>query len=321
MSSFGLEFSNFLFSLLIILFAFVFSSFVSFLILYLIKRITKKSIRLRRFSFYGGLAYLIIFITISLTITYNIKKIEYDIPSQSELNNSKSYKIALISDLHYNSVTLNERYLKEICNKVSDENADIVLLCGDIIDENTTYEEMKIVFEYLSKINNNYGIYYVYGNHDAQYNLKEEYRHYTFDELNNTIKANGIIVLKDEQAIINNDILLIGRDSEINENRLNLDSFKDEAYKDLFKIMMSHEPVSYDEVNGFDLGVSGHTHNGQVWPFNWVLSLKYKNKLMYGIEEIDDFTYIVTSGIGTWAFPIRNTAPSEYVIINVEEGD
>lgn len=321
MNSFGLDFCNFLFSFFIIVSGFFFGFFCSFLITLIINRLFKKKLRLRRYSFYGGLFYLIVFVTISLAITYNIKKTEYSITTQNKFKNSDSYKIALISDLHYNSVTLNERYLKEICNMVSNEYADIVLLCGDIIDENTTYEEMVMVFDQLSKINNKYGIYFVYGNHDNQEKLKESCRHYNFEDLRNTIENNGIIILKDTVTTINDEILLVGRDTEINEDRLNLDSFKNELSTDNFKIMMSHEPVDYDEASGFDLALSGHTHNGQVWPFNWVLSIKYKNKLMYGINEIDDLTYIVSSGVGTWAFPVRNTAPSEYVIINVEEGN
>ena len=49
---------------------------------------------------------------------------------------------------------------------MSELNADIVVLAGDIFDENTPLEDMMEASKILSTIDNDLGIYYVYGNHD-----------------------------------------------------------------------------------------------------------------------------------------------------------
>lgn len=321
MSDFTLWICNFLFSLAIIIGAFFTGFFIWFLILKIIKLITKKQIRVKLFSIIGGALFLTIYMIIAIIVAFSIKKTEYNLIVDHEFENSSEYKIAVIADLHYNEITNNENHLKKICDKVSSEKPDIVFLCGDIVDENTKYEQMVFAFENLSQIYNKYGIYFVYGNHDNQNLLKEKYRKYTNEDLKNTIICNGIKLLRDEFLCINGDINLIGRDSNVNEDILSLDSYDNQITDDKYKIVLAHEPIKKFELNDADLFISGHTHDGQVWPFNLVLGLKYINSYMYGKYDSDTYTYIVSSGIGSWAIPARTSSPAEYVIINLKDGN
>ena len=69
---------------------------------------------------------------------------------------------------------------------------------------------------------------------------------------------------------------------------------------------------------GVDLQLSGHTHNGQIFPIRQIISPIDPNEWQYGVKEIDDFTAIVSSGIAGWGFNIRTQGNSEYVIIDIK---
>ena len=77
----------------------------------------------------------------------------------------EGYRAAFISDLHY-GVSMDGEELKEKCSRIEKEQADFIILGGDIVDENTTKEGMKEAFQLLSQIKSTYGVFYVYGNHD-----------------------------------------------------------------------------------------------------------------------------------------------------------
>ena len=99
--------------------------------------------------------------------TYNIYHViqtDYTVETAKAIRED-GYKILVVSDLHY-GITLNQEQLQEEVTKMSGENADIVILDGDIVDESTTQTQMQEAFQTLGKIANKYGVYYVYGNHD-----------------------------------------------------------------------------------------------------------------------------------------------------------
>ena len=94
----------------------------------------------------------------------NVHQTNYSVTTQKDIRD-KGYKIALISDLHFENV-INSSTIDSYISKISNENPDIVILAGDIVDEYTSHEGMKKVFKSLSKIKNRFGIFFVYGNHD-----------------------------------------------------------------------------------------------------------------------------------------------------------
>ena len=236
--------------------------------------------------------------------------------SYNTIKTNNKYKIALISDTHYDTIQ-NTKYVDDAVNKLNTYNIDLLILDGDIVDENTSKESMIEVFNKFGKTKTKYGIYYVYGNHDRQTYKKTTY--YTIDELENAITSSGIIMLKDEYKIINNDLLLIGRKDKSLRNRKDIKSIiGDTKISDYYTIVADHQPVEFEENSklGVDLELSGHTHAGQIWPLGLIIKL-FQNKYVYGEYKIDNSYLVVSSGFTGWGYPIRTEKHCEYVIVNI----
>ncbi len=275
------------------------------------------------------LLFSLLFTSYGLYNMKNIVKTEYTVYGD-KLNND--YKAILLSDLHY-GVSLNDNELKKYCDEISKLNPDFVFLGGDIVDERTSGEEMKSAINILSSINSKYGIYYIYGNHDK--NMYSNNKTFTPEELERTIRDNNIIILEEDKKYINDDVILIGRGYDV---RKNLDEIISDEDSSFYSILIDHVPLEYksNREKGINLELSGHTHNGQIFPlglmqklYNLIASDDDKtdseinnihnlSDLVYGIYQKDDFTAIVTSGIGGWAIPIRTESRSEYVVINIK---
>ncbi len=248
----------------------------------------------------------------------NVVETSYTIDVNKDIR-EEGYRIGLVADTHF-GVSLDIEGLQKMCDEISGKEIDIMVLCGDIVDEGTTFEEMQQVFEVLGSIKSEYGIYYVYGNHDRQ-NYREE-KSYTLEQLNKAITSNGITILCDEVVTINDEVTIVGRDDASitkSSSRLSIEKLLDGADMDDFILTLDHQPTEYEENSkaGTDLLLSGHTHAGQIWPANIFLGIMKFDDAVYGLTEIGDFNGLVTSGVAGWGFPIKTSAPAEYVIINL----
>ncbi|MGC8803828.1 MAG: metallophosphoesterase [Bacteroidales bacterium] len=128
--------------------------------------------------------------------------------------------------------------------------------------------------------------------------------------------------LKDSVIGISEHITLIGRDDRqayrmLGKNRKSLQDLLANVDAGTFNILIDHQPVQLEKVTQYpiDLQVSGHTHNGQFWPFNHVVRWVYR--LPYGYAKIGDTHFYVSSGYGTWGPPVRLATISEIVHIRV----
>ncbi|MCD2501076.1 metallophosphoesterase [Clostridium sp. NSJ-145] len=233
----------------------------------------------------------------------------------------EGYRVAMISDLHYGTV-MNREKLQAVCNDIEEAEPDIVVLCGDIVDEKTTVEQMKEATEILGDIKSKYGVFYIYGNHDdARYSSIPSY---TKDELKNELLSNNIHVLVDERYEINDDFVIVGRDDEgfsKEEGRKSSEDLIASIDKSKFILLLDHQPseLNLNSSLGYDLQLSGHTHKGQIWPAGLISELFNFNELEYGYKKIGDYEIIVSSGISGWNYPIRTGSKSEYLIIDIEK--
>lgn len=229
---------------------------------------------------------------------------------------SRNYRIAYLSDLHFGT-TMGTDKLQKIAGEISRTSPDMVILGGDITDESTKKEEMTAAFKILGGIKNNYGCFYVYGNHDRQ--GYSEKKHFTDTELQQAIEDAGIVILRDGNYSINGELLLIGReDAGRNGGQRNtIEALTAGTSEDMFRLVLDHQPRDTKEgmMYGCDLQLSGHTHNGQIWPIGYVAALS--NDVLYGEKTLGTYRVIVSSGIGGWGFPVRTEGRSEWVMITL----
>ena len=253
---------------------------------------------------------------------YNIMHIDkttYTVTTEKNISD-KGYRIGMIADLHFGS-TIDLDELEKICHEINSHNLDIMVLCGDIVDEHTSGDHIKPVFEILGDIDAKFGTYFVYGNHDCQpYSSSPTF---TKDELEKAITDNDIIILEDEVISLDNNFVIAGRNDFSRTNsssRLPLEDLLKDVNLDDYILILDHQPQEYEENASFgtDLVLSGHTHGGQFWPLNYLLEVIPFNDGTYGLEKIKNTTTIITSGISGWGFPYKTSSDSEYVIIDIK---
>lgn len=298
--------------------------FLNFIIKKVFKVKYENGLRLWKKIYGSGIIPVFIAIVLIIYGYFNLRNVietDYTIYTGKNIR-SEGYRVVLIADVHY-GVSLNDEEFTAKCKEISEADADIVLLCGDIIDDSTTKAGVEHVFKTLGSIENKLGIYYVYGNHDRPfYSLKYPF---TEQDMVKVMEENGITILKDDIFEVTDDLTLVGReDKSRNRNgkgRLTIDTLLRNVNADSFILTMDHQPNEYAENGraGTDLLVSGHTHGGQIWPVNLIDKLFKINDAVYGRTQIDEDTEaIVTSGFAGWSYPIKTAAPAEYVIIDIK---
>lgn len=244
----------------------------------------------------------------------NPKLTEYTVVT-SKKSSMNNLKIAFVSDIHL-GIGININKLNKMVEKIDALKADVIILGGDLVDENTPTEYFPLLSASLKNLSSTYGTFAIIGNH--------EFGAAKIDEIKKIYNDGNAKLLIDEGAYIN-DILLIGRNDDSSKSR----GFEDRkplhdilsAYKYANTtplIVADHRPEDYDvsSSNGFDLQLSGHTHNGQFFPNVYLTHLQYKYS--YGIHKARNMNLIVSSGYGTWGPPIRIGTDGEIVVINME---
>ena len=229
---------------------------------------------------------------------------------------TREYRIVLMTDTHFGSVQSPE-VLESKIDEINSLNADAVVLCGDIVDESTTREQLERVFDIYSRLKSRYGTFYTYGNHDRQeYNI-ESRRAYTEEEFAETVRSHGITILQDSSVTLGDELILAGREDKSRGARLSSAELLRNADRSRFIIVSDHQPVEAAENNaqGADLQLSGHTHAGQIYPFGLLIELV--GKMNYGEYRRGNLTAIVSSGTAGWGFPLRTEEHCEYVLITL----
>ena len=136
----------------------------------------------------------------------------------------------------------------------------------------------------------------------------------------NAVKGTGIRVLNNEK--VNVDALqVIGiHDSEA-ENPAELRSILRQVQVDPLRpsILLAHRPVNLPEAEaeGISLQLSGHTHGGQMWPWNLLVSRIY-GRAAHGLSRLGKLQVYTSNGVGTWGPPLRVGTKSEIVLIKFE---
>jgi predicted MPP superfamily phosphohydrolase len=237
----------------------------------------------------------------------------YDITINKSAGEVKYLRIAAVSDIHLGSV-IRKRSMKQLSGILEKIQPDVVFLLGDIVDGEIGPVLRGDLLKYFKCPECRIGLYAITGNHEYIGGAERTIPY---------IESKGIRLLKDEVTILQGGIQLIGRldrDSRRfnGHERLPLSELMKEVDPAKPVILLDHQPFNLDESekHGIDLQLSGHTHNGQMWPLNHLTRLIYE--LSYGYKKKGNSQFIVSSGFGLWGPRIRSGSRSEVLLINVK---
>ncbi|NDW12436.1 metallophosphoesterase [Bacteroides sp. 214] len=260
---------------------------------------------------FGGVVGFVTLVMIFGYFNYQKKdRVELNISTAKGVATGAPLKIVAISDLHLGySIGVDE--LKGWIDLINKENPDVVLIAGDLIDNAVQPLEEGGFANVLKTIKAKYGVYMALGNHEYISGVKES------EEF---LQKTGIKVLRDEAKLINNQFYIVGRDDRAYFGRKKIWDLTDPLDKTKPIIVIDHQPFELEEVEQFnvDLQVSGHTHDGQVWPISLITKAIYEKSHGY-LQKGNSHIY-VTSGIGLWGGKYRIGTNSEYAVINMNFG-
>ncbi len=222
-------------------------------------------------------------------------------------DNAKPVKIVAVSDLHLGNGT-GKTALKRYVKMINEQNPDLILIAGDLIDNSVVPLYTENMMEELSELRAPLGIYMVPGNHEYISGIKACARF---------IQDTPIQLLRDSVVALPNGIQLIGRDDRSNTTRRSLQELMAGIDKSNPIILLDHQPykLTESEAAGVDLQFSGHTHRGQVWPMNWVTDHIYEQS--HGYRQWGNSHIYVSSGLSLWGPPFRIGTESDMAVFHL----
>ena len=245
-------------------------------------------------------------------LTTRIKLIPLTIHKQ--VLGNKELKILMASDIHLGAL-IGERQELKLVRIINEQKPDLVLLCGDLVDGDIGPVLRKNLGKHIQEIRTPMGVYAIPGNHEYIGGIQNTLPY---------LKSINIKVLRDEVVTLPNGIQLVGRDDRDsrrmgggdNPHELKLLAKDLDPAKPI--IVMNHQPFHLEEAVeiGADLHLSGHTHDGQMWPLNYVTEAIFE--LSWGLMKKNNTYFYVSSGFGSWGPPVRTGNSPEVVVFQIK---
>ena len=269
----------------------------------------------------GGIAIVsaLLLLWIGWYLDHHVSKTVYTLTTAKKV---PDMRIVMFADAHVGT-TFNAAGFADRISDMRAEDPDIVFVVGDFVDDDTSKEDMVAACAALGTLKTKYGVYFVLGNHDKGYYASAR-RGFSENDLIAELEKNKIAVLRDNTVLIDDAFYVVGRRdlSEVKErtgHRQSMAELVKGLDSDRYIIALDHQPADYaaQAKSGADLILSGHTHGGQLLPFNRVGKWIGANDMVYGHEKRGNTDFIVTSGISDWAIKFKTGTGSEFVVIDV----
>ena len=239
-----------------------------------------------------------------------VKTLNLKIPKNA--NGNPQLRIIAVSDVHLGSI-IGEKRVAKLVRMINQLRPDLVLFAGDLLDEDPGPVIHQNLGSCLEKIKAKTGIYAITGNHEYIGGVTKAV---------SFLERHGIIVLKDEIVLVNNQLYIAGREDR---DMLRFTGIARKSLKSLLSgldqskpiIVLDHQPLDLNESkdSSADLQISGHTHHGQLWPLQYITKKIFE--LSWGYCKKGNTHYYVSSGYGTWGPPVRIGNRPEIVEINL----
>lgn len=293
-------------------------------------RVNKIKLHSRKtFVLCGGIVIAIILSLSAYGIVHarHLKIKQYDITIDKTCKTG-DLRVVLIADLHM-GYSIGHRYVEHMAEKVNALEPDLICIAGDIFDNDyDALDDPKAITCALQSLKSTYGTYACWGNHDIDEKILAGFTFGSKKDLTDDVRMAkllgeaGITLLNDETVCVDNAFYLSGRKDpdrvkKIEHTRKTPEEITSGLDPEKPILVMDHQPGQLGELAsaGVDVQLSGHTHDGQLFPGNLLIHLFWENP--YGLERKGSMYSVVTSGVGIWGPDMRIGTDSEIVEIDV----
>jgi predicted MPP superfamily phosphohydrolase len=248
-------------------------------------------------------AWLVLGITLWLTVysVYNAwspSVVTVQLPSDKE---HPPMRFVQISDVHIGSRS--QRFLEHVIDKVNALDPEFLCITGDFIDQSGIGEEQLAALTRVAG-----PIYFSIGNHEKYEDL---------DQIVQRLQNLGVKVLRNEDHHHEEHLQVIGIDDREDHHQVERELAGIDIHDHKFVLLLYHRPRGHEAAAaaGVDLMLSGHTHNGQIVPFNLLVNRVFEKAA--GLFRHDDTHLYVSAGTGTWGPTMRLGTRSEITLFEI----
>jgi hypothetical protein len=224
--------------------------------------------------------------------------------------------IVQLSDVHLGNIN-SPNFMQGVAEKVDALNPDLILITGDLFDGMDGNLD-----DFVAPLNNleaKDGIFFSTGNHETYLGLNRAFatlRQTKIKILDNEITdVNGLQIIGASYPIATTAAAFIGKTGDTSALIPTLKNFNPAEPS----ILMHHAPTDVEQAKaaGISLQLSGHVHNGQIFPIKFISRMIY-GKYYYGLNQEGDFSIYTSGGTGTWGPPMRTGNTPEIVAIKID---
>nr|MDT0663150.1 metallophosphoesterase [Micromonospora sp. DSM 115978] len=223
-------------------------------------------------------------------------------------------RIATVSDIHIGPLA-GRAHTERIVATINRVDADLVAIVGDLVDG--TVGELGSAAAPLRDLRSRYGSFFVTGNHEYYSGVEEwvvELDRLGLRVLQNTrqqiVTAAGVLDIAGVNDLAGEGGVGVAAGPDFEATLGDRDP-------NLPVVLLAHQPVQVHEAAryGVDLQLSGHTHGGQLVPFNYLVALE--QPVVSGLATVDGTQVYVTNGAGFWGPPVRVGAPPQVTVVEL----
>jgi uncharacterized protein len=244
------------------------------------------------------------------TLVPRIKTLSLDI--DKKVTGPRDLHIVMASDIHLGAI-IGKNRAAYLVNKINGLDPDIIILDGDIVDEDLAPVIRQNLGESLKALKAKLGVWAITGNHEYIGGVGPAVKY---------LVEHNIRLIRDSSVLVDNRFWLVGREDRdrprfTGQQRKPIEELMKDVDRSYPVIMLDHQPFNLANAvaQGVDLQLSGHTHHGQLFPLNLITNAIYE--ISYGYRKIGQTHFYVSCGFGTWGPPMRIGMRPEIVDIRL----